>query len=284
MRIVYPTQRPDGPLFGIGRRSGRALQRLTVVEPFSGFALWSPRLAWFGGVVTAIGVALLRFGKVETSAGFAVIGAGLFLVLAAIALAVAAFVAIWAEGQRGAGSAVWGFVLALLILAWPAMLGIKAVTLPQLNDVTTDIDSPPEFSRSRVALAARGGFIPPELAPERRAAQAAAYPLVAPLYLDVAPGQAYETVRSAAEGLGWQIVEGQKPGGRMGQGRLEAIAHTPLLNLPEDVTVRIRATADGTRIDVRSVSRFGAHDLGTNADRVQTFLDAVSEEVAEDAS
>jgi uncharacterized protein (DUF1499 family) len=59
-------------------------------------------------------------------------------------------------------------------------------------------------------------------------------------------------------------------------GRLDAVDRTFLLKLVDDVTVRIRPRADGARIDVRSVSRIGRHDLGQNADRIRRFLEEVS--------
>jgi uncharacterized protein (DUF1499 family) len=66
------------------------------------------------------------------------------------------------------------------------------------------------------------------------------------------------------------------PGGRVGLGRLEAIDRTFLLRLPDDITVRIRGRADGSRIDVRSASRLGTHDLGQNARRIRAYLEEVS--------
>jgi uncharacterized protein (DUF1499 family) len=83
-------------------------------------------------------------------------------------------------------------------------------------------------------------------------------------------------VRKAAQNRGWTIIEAVRPGGRMGLGRLEAVDRTFLLRLPDDVTVRLRPRADGTRIDVRSASRMGTHDLGTNAARIRAFLEEVS--------
>ena len=41
----------------------------------------------------------------------------------------------------------------------------------------------------------------------------------------------------------------------------------------EDVTIRVRPLAGQTRIDLRSASRFGGHDFGSNARRVQAFSD-----------
>ena len=49
-----------------------------------------------------------------------------------------------------------------------------------------------------------------------------------------------------------------------------------ILNLPDDVTVRIRPRADGARIDVRSASRLGGRDFGSNADRIRAYLDDVA--------
>ena len=47
----------------------------------------------------------------------------------------------------------------------------------------------------------------------------------------------------------------------------------------------VRAVGRGTRIDVRSASRYGAHDLGTNAKRVAALLadidDAMSDALTE---
>jgi uncharacterized protein (DUF1499 family) len=83
-------------------------------------------------------------------------------------------------------------------------------------------------------------------------------------------------VQKAAGNLGWQVIEAVPPGGRIGTGRLEAVDRTFLLKLPDDITVRLRPRADGTRIDIRSASRFGSHDLGVNAARIRSFLEETS--------
>jgi uncharacterized protein (DUF1499 family) len=191
-------------------------------------------------------------------------------------LSAGAFLRIWTEGRRGIGKAVLGLVLAGLVLGYPAYFVFRGITLPAINDITTDIENPPAFSRSQAALEARGGRIPPDPPAEDRSKQRDAYPQVAPLTLDLPPEDAYEIVRKAAQNRGWTIVESARPGGRIGLGRLDAIDYTFLLRLPDDVTVRLRPRADGTRIDVRSTSRIGHHDLGTNARRIRRFLDEVS--------
>ena len=167
-------------------------------------------------------------------------------------------------------------MLALVILGYPGYYALRAITRPPLTDVSTDIEDPPVFSRSRAALEARGGRIPPDVPPEVRRLQRQAYPQIAPLTLDLPPDQVYELVRRAAQNRGWQVIESARPGGRVGLGRLDAVDRTFLLRLPDDVTVRIRPRADGAHIDVRSASRIGQHDLGQNAQRIQRFLEEVA--------
>ena len=252
------------------------MRRLIIEEPVSRPALWSPVVASFALAVTLIAVVLIRLGRVDYVSGFVALGFGLGLAVLAILFSFFAFIRIWQEGRRGLGSAVRGLALALAILAYPAWFAVKGATLPPINDISTDTENPPAFSRSRAVLDARGGRIPPDVPPSVREAQHEAYLQIAPLTLDVPPDEAFDLVRKAAANLGWDVIEAVKPGGRIGLGRLEAIDRTLLLKLPDDVTVRLRPRADGARIDVRSASRMGRHDLGTNAARIRRFLDEVS--------
>lgn len=252
------------------------MRRLIIEEPVSRAALWSPRVAWFALAVTAMALALVRFRRVEFTVGIVPLAAGLALAVAAAALALFAFCRIWSEGRRGLKSAIGGLLLAGLILGYPGFFAARALTLPTLNDVSTDIENPPSFSRSQVALQARAGWVPPEVPAEVRRKQRQAYPQIAPLSLDLSPEEAFEIVGKAAANRGWEVIEAIRPGGRLGLGRLDAIDRTFLLRIPDDVTVRIRPRADGARIDVRSASRIGKHDLGQNARRIRRFLDEVS--------
>jgi uncharacterized protein (DUF1499 family) len=252
------------------------MRHLILEEPFSRPAKWSPMLAWFALAVTVMAVLLIRFGRIDYQSGFVALGAGLAIAVVAVGMSVLAFIRIWQEGRRGLGSAIKGLLIASLVLAYPSWFAFKAVTLPPINDVATDTEDPPAFSRSRAALDARAGRVPPDVSPETREMQRQAYVQIAPLTLDIGPDETFALVQKAAANLGWRVIEAVPPGGRMGTGRLEAIDRTFLLRLPDDVTVRIRPRADGTRIDIRSASRIGNHDLGANARRIRAFLDEAS--------
>ena len=252
------------------------MRRLLIEEPITRAGPLSRGAAILSVLVTLFALVLVRDPRAETGPALATLSAGLVLSLVALALAFVAFVRVWREGARGLGSALAGLFVACLVLAYPAFAGLRGLRLPAIGDVTTDVESPPAFSRSKTAFAARDGRYPPDPGPEARAAQRAAYPQIAPLTLDLDANAAFELARKAAVNRRWQIVEAIRPGGRTGTGRIEAVSRGLVLNLADDVTVRVRPRADGARIDVRSASRLGGRDFGANADRIRAYLDEVA--------
>ena len=63
------------------------------------------------------------------------------------------------------------------------------------------------------------------------------------------------------------MVESSKP-----DGRIEATATTTWFGFKADVVIRIRPTADGSELDIRSKSRVGRSDVGKNAERIREFM------------
>ena len=252
------------------------MRRLLLEEPVTRAGPLARGLAVVSALVTALALVLVRDPRAETGPALATLGAGLTVAVLAILTAGYAFVRVWREGARGVGAAIGGVVLAVLVLAYPAYAALRGLRLPPLSDITTDIDNPPAFSRSRAAFAARNGVYPPDPGAAQREGQRAAYPQIAPLTLDVSVDEAFELARKAAVNRRWQIVEAVRPGGRVGNGRIEAVARSFTLNLPGDVTIRVHPRADGARIDVRSASRLGTRDFGVNADRIRAYLDEVA--------
>ena len=252
------------------------MRRQLLDEPVTRAGRYARTLAIFSLLVCAMAVLMVRSPSAEAMPALAVLGSGIALSLVAVLLALFAFLRVWREGAGGLGAALGGLFIASLVLAYPAYAALKGVRLPALTDVSTDIERPPAFSRSRLAFAARDGRYPPDPGAPAREMQRAAYPQIAPLTLDVEADEAFELARKAAVNRKWQIVEAIRPGGRMGNGRIEAVARSRLLNLPADVTVRVHPRADGARIDVRSASRIGSRDLGDNADRIRSYLDEVA--------
>ena len=247
------------------------MRRLIIEEPYSAAALWSRRLALFALALGAISVALARGASLDVASIMSVMGAAIFFACAALLLAMAAAVVIWRTGRRGTGIMVLGAFFAALLLAWPAWLTVQAVRLPVLNDVSTDLVDPPTFFRSAKADQARGGIRHGTIAPETRDAQRRAYPDVQPILLDLDADEAWQLVEKAVAARGWQVVQELPPGGRAGLGHIDATDKSPIMGFADDVTIRVRPLAGQTRIDIRSASRWGRHDFGGNARRIQRF-------------
>lgn len=176
------------------------------------------------------------------------------------------------KGRRGFPLAVAGIVLGAVAFAVPGNWYRIAKRVPMIHDITTDTENPPLFV-SVLALrkdapnsAAYGG---PEIAAQQRAA----YPDIRPLVSDIPPAQGFERARSVAHKMCWKIVD-ENPA----NGRIEATATTRWFGFKDDVVIRIApAAGNGSRVDIRSVSRVGRNDVGTNARRIRSFLKRFAE-------
>lgn len=176
------------------------------------------------------------------------------------------------KGRRGFLLAVAGIVLGALAFGVPGNWYRSAKRVPMIHDITTDTENPPIFV-SVLALrkdapnsAIYGG-------PEIAAQQHAAYQDIRSLVSDIPPAQAYERARSVARQMCWKIVDENQA-----EGRIEATAITRWFGFKDDVVIRIApAAGNGSRVDIRSVSRVGLSDVGTNARRIRTFLKKFAE-------
>jgi uncharacterized protein (DUF1499 family) len=247
------------------------MRRLILEEPYSRSAIWSRRLAVFALAVAAMAAGLSRAGAVEPAGALAVLGASFVLACLAGLLSATAGIVIWRTGRRGAGIAFVGLILALALLAYPAWLSWRAISLPEINDVSTDLETPPSFLRSVKALEARGGRTPPEPSPAARAAQQRAYPDVQPILVDMESNEAYQLALEAAKARGWRIIDAIAPSVREGIGHIDASEKSLFLGFVDDIAIRIKPLANQTRIDIRSTSRIWRHDFGANAQRVAKF-------------
>ena len=247
------------------------MRRQIVEEPECLSAVWSLRLGVFALAVGAIAIGVTRFQLVEVPAGLAVFGSAILIACIALLLAATAAVVIWRTGRRGGVKALGGALLAAAWLAWPGWLATQAMRLPVLNDVTTDVADPPQFSMSRKATEARGDKMPPAPSALMRQQQRIAYPGVQAILLEVEADEAYQLVLKAVQARGWKIIDQSGPGGRSGLGHVDAVDRTLIMGFPDDITIRIKPLAGQTKIDVRSASRYGRNDFGVNARRVEQF-------------
>ncbi|HEV1999835.1 MAG TPA: DUF1499 domain-containing protein [Xanthobacteraceae bacterium] len=244
-------------------------RRLYTEVRISRLAVLSRRIAIFSLPVVLLAVALHRFGLVEYTVGFATLAAGLGVAVVAGLCALAAFVVIWNEGPRGLDRAIAACVIALLVLGYPAIELMRGATQPAISDITTDAADPPRFQA--VALARpRGANAVAYPGIAAATLQRVAYPGIKPIEIDASADEAYNIMLSIVERRGWRVLDSLPPRGAERDGRIEAVAQTLIMGFREDVVIRVRAVERGVRVDMRSASRYGSHDLGSNARRIES--------------
>lgn len=141
-----------------------------------------------------------------------------------------------------------------------------AKRVPPIHDITTDTQNPPRFVA--ILPLRKDAMNPAEYGgPDIAALQLKAYPDIKPLQVRLSPAAAFDKALAAARELGWKVVDADK-----GKGRIEAVDRTFWFGFQDDIIMRIAEEAAGSRIDIRSVSRVGKSDIGTNAKRIRAFL------------
>jgi uncharacterized protein (DUF1499 family) len=237
-------------------------------EPVSGLATLSRRMAVFSLVATVVSVAIVRFGFLDFKPALATFFGSLACAGLSILIGLAAFAAIWQDGSRGMSRILLAFLIDALILAYPAYIAYQYRKLPAIHDITTDPIDPPRFD-ALARLRAGDGANPAVYAGLYSAEQQrSAYPDVEPVVLEVPVQRAYEIALQLVTRRKWLIIDERPPQPPQRIGRIEAVARTPVMGFREDVSIRVSPDSEGSRIDIRSSSRYFEHDLGSNAARI----------------
>jgi uncharacterized protein (DUF1499 family) len=251
------------------RRSDAALQRFVVGLAHGGFWLavsslltlllagWGSRWGWWD---FRFGFTLLFWGAIGGAVAASSGGAALLLLGLPSARA----------GRTIGVLALLGLLVGLVAFGIPWQWKRTAQRVPPIHDITTDPDHPPSFV---AVLPLRAGAPnPPDYGgPAIAAQQRSAYPEIKPLLLPIPADQAFVRALATARAMGWQIVADSPA-----EGRIEATDTTRWFGFKDDIVVRVASSDGGSRIDVRSVSRVGRSDVGTNARRIDDYLKRLS--------
>jgi uncharacterized protein (DUF1499 family) len=237
-------------------------------------ATWARRVALFFVQLMILTVLLHRFAGLATPAALNLMGVSIAGLLIAIAIAVGALVRIWFGGQTGAAQAFAAIFIACLGLAAPGFYLSKAALLPPLTEIETTPEEPLEF---RTLPGERPADANPLRDPDEAQveAQVDAYPDIGPMVIERSAPEVFSIVNEAVERLGWTVALSEAPG-ETGIGRIEATDRTLIMGFTDDVIVQVKGDDAHAVIDVRSVSRYGLHDLGTNAARIRALFAEVT--------
>ena len=234
-------------------------------------SLWARRSAIFGLQVVVTAIVLHRFAALPTPAmlgAFKLAGAA---GAAAIILALLAIRTVWRKGGKGVGAALLGSLLGTALVAWPAAPLVSAFRTPAINDITTDTQSPPQF-RDLARLRDPGANPTAYRAEALASLQVQAYPDIRTMVV-TRPGQeSFDLTREIIRRLKWVEVAARPPANATATAEIEARSITPILGFRDDVVIRLKGERDRTRIDIRSASVYGHHDLSRNVARVRALM------------
>ncbi len=239
--------------------------------------------AIFGLALIAIGVAGAHLGALQPMTGFMAfllgfVDAILSVLFGLISLARGST----PERRPGPRRAVAGIVLGLLIAIPVGFTMVRwwPMRYPNINDITTDFDNPPEFVNPPGLAAASINYDRARLEP----IQTRYYPKLGPLRLDEKPDDAFVKVKAAANAAnfagrqiaaqipsapGWFIVY-IDPATRT----IEGVETSYLFRFRDDFVIQVRPGLDpnSSLVEMRSRSRAGTGDFGVNYDRIREFF------------
>ncbi|MBR0827293.1 DUF1499 domain-containing protein [Bradyrhizobium manausense] len=252
-------------------------------EPVSSLATWARNLAVFAVVAVVVSILIVRFGFLEIKPALATFFGGLAIAALSILLGLAGFAAIWQNGSRGMARILFAFLINGLILAYPAYLALQYRKLPAIHDITTDPIDPPRFealARLRTGEGANPAVYAGLYSAEQ---QRHFYPEIEPVELEISADRAYAIALQLVNKRKWLVIDERAPQPPRRVGRIEAVARSPIMGFREDVSIRVVADGEDSRVDIRSASRYFESDLGSNAARVSKFIDDLNTAADADA-
>jgi len=167
--------------------------------------------------------------------------------------------------QRG----LMSLLIGLVPLAVIAFALVQSRDLPRINDISTDLDSPPPLTAAAKAADNEGKDLS---YPETFKGQAqSGYPDLISLQINQPPSAAFALVQKVAATIpNWKLSR------RDDQSMtLEGEETAGLFQFTDDFAIRVLPMAGGAQIDMRSRSRVGKGDFGANAKRIRAFFAAV---------
>jgi len=234
-------------------------------------------LSWLALLVALCAIGLLALSGPGYRMGWFSLGTALRQMLtwaaySGIAAGVLALLALLLNGRRGGTGGRVAALVALVVgvasVAVPVQWQRQAQQVPPIHDLTTDTVTPPLFVEAVTVRTEQQAVNGLDYTSEIAAQQRKGYPDLKPAFLATSPDDTYQKALALVTARGWTVMAADAAGRR-----IEATDTTYWFGFKDDIAVRVTAVPDGTsRVDLRSVSRVGRSDVGTNARRIRAFL------------
>ncbi len=280
-----------------------------VERKLSKSAIWCRRLAVFAIPYFLGTIIMYRLDKMTYDQTIGLLGFGFIILIVSILFAVRAMVQLWNEGAKGGKKTIFGLSLSVMMLAPFLIIAVQAMRYPPINDVSTNIFSPPVFSAKTLGIRRARGVsllndVETEIDEDEMASMLLAYPKIGPRRYPAGPERVYKAVSEIVKDRGWSITDIRGlPGGveetkvkaestkknakkskkaaAKNSGMeaatdndifLDAVSSTLFMAFKNDVVIKIVSEEENTLVEMRSAGRWGRHDFGENARIIEKFM------------
>lgn len=155
-------------------------------------------------------------------------------------------------------------ILIFLVLVFAGAVYARGYLL--LNDITTTPENAPTYP-----IPIEGKIIPSYNIANKEL-QMEYYPNLKPLFLNMPCKLVISRIVNQARKIpNWEILSVE-------ENKIQVVASTFMMKFKDDVVIELRPASEGCEVHMRSRSRIGKGDFGTNARRIKSFLNQIQDE------
>lgn len=224
----------------------------------SGWAIWAARIARPVLPLVLLAVAFHYIGVMTSPVFVAAIFVAIALALVSLVLGLIGYVSIWYSGDAGWREASSGVIVGCCAILFSAFVVVTSAQNQTSTDVSTSPATTPILLEGEVRNDLPANPVNSDL-----------FRLASTREYRISAAEGIALVEQAANSLGWLFLDQKRSGAAELHNFYES---KTLIGFKDDVTVSTRATARLLIVNVRSASRYGDGDFGTNSRRIEQFL------------
>ncbi len=233
-------------------------------------------LAGTGIALVVLGLIGARTGLLPPAPAFITFGiGGLALLISIFFMTIGLALSKGTGGDASVVRAWSALTVAVLVIAVSMAQRPDSSGAPPIHDITTDVGNPPSFDA--ILPLRKNAPNPPEYTGSETARlQKETFPDIVTLTVAKPTDEVFTAAERVVRDLGWEIARADP-----GAGQIEATDTTYWFRFKDDVVIRLTPRGTETDVDIRSKSRVGRGDMGTNALRIRDFLNRLSAATAD---
>jgi hypothetical protein len=272
-----------------------------VERKLSKSAIWCRRLAVFAVFYFAAIIILHRLDRIESTHAVSLLGIGFVILILSILFAVRAMFQLWNVGAKGGKKTIFGLSLSLIMISPFCYFALLAMRYPPINDVSTNVYSPPDFSEKTLNIRRLKGVTDANDASAKIVEDVAdailfIYPEVSSRRYPAGTERVFKAIREIIKDRGWNVTDIRRRAGIDIEASdasndttkavkddgleqeaekdifIDAVTSTLFLSFKNDVVIKIVSEEDDTLVEMRSAGRWGRHDFGENARIITKFM------------